>query len=245
MKGILGWLVVACLVAACGGSGGGPPLGDFPAMTKKETDLPFTLVAPSSKSPAAFKFTSSNALVATIDGTVVTIKGPGETIITASQDEIGSFGPTHKSTTLTVTAVPCDTGNTRIDGVCTPIPTCIYPATRIGNKCVAPTSSGTAVSFGGRAWMPVTTADTWANARAYCSGTLIEGTTGWRLPTDVELTDLYASGQIAGHGWTLGNTWSGMMGSTAQVVSHVAVNLATGTSSERGDTTGSYVSCVK
>ena len=110
-----------------GGSGEGPPLGDFPAMTKKETDASFTLVAPSSDSPATFKFTSSNLSVATINGAVVTIKGVGETIITASQDSIGSFGPTHKSTTLTVTAVPCDAGSVRMDGVCTPIPTCICP----------------------------------------------------------------------------------------------------------------------
>lgn len=245
MKGLWSCLAAACLVIACGGSGEGPPLGDFPAMTKTETDAPFTLAAPDSKSPAAFKFTSSNPSVATIDGALVTIKGPGETVITASQDKVGSFGSTYKTTTLTVTAVPCDSGNVRIDGICTPIPTCINPATLVNNKCVAPAFSGTAVSFEGHVWMPVTMVDHWANARDYCRGTVIDGTTGWRLPTDVELANLYASGQVVGHGWTLGNTWSSTMGSTAQVISHVAINLATGTSSERGDTTGSYVSCVK
>lgn len=245
MKNLLGWLVVACLVVACGGVGEGPPLGDFPAMTKKETDAPFTLVAPTSKSPAAFKFTSSNSSVATIAGDVVTIRGPGETVITAAQDGTGSFGPTHKTTSLTVTAVPCETGNVRIDGVCTPVPTCISPATLTNNKCVAPASNATSVSAIGLTWMAVTTVDNWANARAYCGGTVIENATGWRLPTDLELADLYASGLIAGHGWSLGNTWSATMGSTAQVASHVAINLSSGVSSERGDTTGAYVSCVK
>ena len=245
MKNLLVCLVVTCLVLACGGASVGPPLGDFPAMTKKETDTSFTLVAPTSKSPASFKFTSSNSSVATIEGAVVTIKGPGETIITASQDEIGSFGPTQKASTLTVAAVPCETGHVRMAGVCTSIPTCINPATLVDNKCVAPASNGTFVSANGLTWMPVTAVDNWENSRAFCTGTVIGNATGWRLPTDVELAELYASGLMAAHGWALGNTWAATMGSTAQVASHVAINLSTGASSERGDATGAYVSCVK
>lgn len=245
MKNFLVCLSVACLIVACGGANEGPPLGDFPAMTKKETDTPFTLVAPTSRSPASFKFTSSNSSVATIEGAVVTIKGPGETIISAFQDGIGSYGPTNKTTTLTVTAVPCQTGSVRVEGVCTPIPTCIYPATLVNNKCVAPASNATSVTASGLTWMPVTAVDNWENSRAFCSGTVIGGTTGWRLPTDVELAELYSSGLMTGHGWILGNTWSTNMSSTAQVASHVVINLSTGASSERGDVTGAYVACVK
>jgi hypothetical protein len=243
MKRWFGWLVVACLMVACGGSGEGPPLGDFPAISKKETDEPFTLAAPSSKSPAPFTFTSSNTAVATIDGARVTIKGAGESTITASQPSIGSFGPTSKSTTLTVSAATCEAGSGRANGVCAP---CVAPATAVNNQCVAPTSTtATKLTNGALTWMAVTYADTWTHARDFCSGSVIEGTTGWRLPTEAELLGLYASGAIAGHNWTLGNTWSSSMGSDGQVAGHVAVNLVTGMSAERGDTLGSYVSCVK
>jgi hypothetical protein len=243
MKRWFGWLVVACLVVACGGNGEGPPLGDFPAISKKETDAPFNLAAPSSRSPAPFTFTSSNTAVATIDGTLVTIKGAGESTITASQPSVGSFGPTSKSTTLTVTAVTCEAGSGRANGVCSP---CVAPATVVNNQCVAPASTtATKVTNGALTWMAVTNVDTWAHARDFCNGSVIEGTTGWRLPTVTELNALYASGATAGHNWGLGNTWSSIMASEGQVAGHVAVNLVTGMSSERGDDLGAYVSCVK
>jgi hypothetical protein len=240
MNRLLGWLAVVCLVVACGGEEG-PPLGDFPAISKTETDAPFTLAAPTSKSPAAFTFTSSNPAVATIEGAVVTITGVGQSTITAAQDELGSYGPTHTSATLTVTAVPCEAGSGRVNGVCT---ACVSPATVVNNQCVAPAASGTSLQFGALTWMAVTYVDNWDNAHAFCTGSVIEGTTGWRQPTVAELTALYASGAIAGHGWLLGNTWSSLMSSEGTVTGHVAINLGTGASSERSDELGSYVSCV-
>jgi hypothetical protein len=249
MKRLIGWwLAAACLVAACGGTGEGPPLGDFPAISKLETDAAFTLVAPSSRSPAAFTFTSSNLSVATIDGALVTIRGPGESTITAAQASLGSYGPTQKTTTLTVTAVACATNSVRVNGVCTAVPTCISPATVVDNKCTAPTSTSTSapttISVGAFNWMGVAWADTYANARDFCAGTVIDGATGWRLPTAAELSALFTSGAIAGHNWALGNTWSSTMGADGQVAGHVAVNLDTGAAAERGDTLGAYVSCV-
>jgi hypothetical protein len=77
MKRIVGWLLMMCLVVACGDPDQGPPLGAFAAITKTETDVPFNIVPPSSKSPASFSYTSSNAAVATIAGSLVTIKGAG------------------------------------------------------------------------------------------------------------------------------------------------------------------------
>jgi Protein of unknown function (DUF1566) len=48
----------------------------------------------------------------------------------------------------------------------------------------------------------------WTTANNYCTTTTINGQTGWRLPTTVELLSLYDSGLLAGQGWMLGITWS-------------------------------------
>ena len=61
------------LLAACGGSDDGVPLGPFPALSKTEGDPPFKLTAPTSKSPGAFSYESSDQKVATIQGDMVTI----------------------------------------------------------------------------------------------------------------------------------------------------------------------------
>jgi hypothetical protein len=245
MKRIVGWLLMMCLVVACGDPDQGPPLGEFAAITKTETDVPFNIVPPSSKSPASFSYTSSNAAVATIAGSLVTIKGAGESTITASQGGVGGWGPTSASTTLTVTAVACDNGGVRINGVCTPVPTCTKPAVLQNNQCVPPANGATMVTFNALAWMGVGHADTWANASDFCATSTIQGVTGWHLPTADQLKALQASGEIAGHGWTLGNTWSSQMGTTASSASHIVVDLSNGTVVERVDTANSYVSCVR
>lgn len=61
---------------------------------------------------------------------------------------------------------------------------------------------------GGLTWMPVKFHDNWANSNDYCANTTINGLTGWRLPTQVELSALYASKAMNGKGWTLDSTWS-------------------------------------
>jgi hypothetical protein len=247
MKRIVGWLLMMCLMAACSDPDQGPPLGVFAAITKTETDKPFDIVPPSSRSPAPFTYTSSNAAVATIAGSLVTITGPGTSTITASQASIGGYGPTSASTTLTVTAVACEAGSTRIAGVCTVNPTCIAPAKPdSNNKCVAPATGATMVTANSFEWMGVSDANVnpWDKARDFCAGSIIEGKDGWRLPTEAELTDLFKSGAIAGHNWKSGNTWSSTMGTTASSASHMAVNLETGTSTERVDTANAYVTCV-
>lgn len=245
-KTLSGWAAVACLLAACGGNGEGPPLGDFPPISKKEGDPAFTLTAPSSKSPAPFVFTSSNSAVATLDGAAVTIVGPGTSTITASQAVYKSFGPTQASTLLTVTAVACDAGSTRIKGVCVAIASCIAPATAVNNVCTAPASGASATtSPSGRIFARVLDVDTWAHARDFCNGTVIDSVANWRLPTNAELADLYASGAVAGHGWVLGSTWTSTLAGSLDANGHVTVNLATGLASDRLDAAGAYVSCVR
>jgi hypothetical protein len=218
-------VLLTTFLVACGG-GDGPTLGAFPAISKTEGDETFTLTAPSSKGPGAFSFSSSNAEVATISGNTVTIVGPGISTITAHQAESGSYNASSTSAVLTVTARPC-----------------IAPATRQNNTCTAPTTSATSIAFSGRTWSPVTALDTWANANSYCATTTINGSKGWRLPAELELADLYASGSIAGHGWTLSRTWTSTAGVLA--AQRKTVRLDDGIVGDEPEANTSYVACVK
>lgn len=240
MKALFAWLMLACLVIGCSDPDVGPPLGDFPAITKAVTDAPFTLTAPTSRSPASFTFTSSDPNVATIEGATVTVKNPGTSTITAAQASHGSYGPTSKATTLTVTGEVCATGQVRINGICQAIPTCVSPATLVNNECIAP--KGTTITAPGIIWFAVTASDTWANASSFCTNSVINDNAGWRQPTAAELMALQASTSLAGSGWMLGETWSASAGASGR---HQVVNLQTGAASELADTATAYVSCVK
>lgn len=209
MKRMLGCLLMLCLMAACSDPDQGPPLGPFPAISKTLGDKPFDIVAPSSRSPAPFTFTSSKPEVATISGTLVTITGTGVTTITASQPSIGSYGPTSASTTLTVN----------------------------------PVTTASSLTSSSLTWMAVSTMDTWTNARDFCASSTIEGMTGWRQPTQAELTTLRQSAAITGHGWSLGPTWSSTV-DTASSANHMTVDLSSGAAVGRSDATSAYVSCV-
>jgi hypothetical protein len=248
MKRIVCWLFLLCFVVACSEPDEGPPLGPFAAITKAETDPPFNIVPPTSKSPAAFSYTSSNTAVATVAGSLVTIKGPGQSTITASQGGTGGYGPTSASTTLTVTAVPCENGGVRSNGVCTVVPTCVAPATLVNNVCVAPASASTTEPIRTDVlWADVisSTSGNWANAQGYCASTTIQNATGWRLPTTSELVALQTSGRLAGHGWALGITWSSDKGMTMDAPSHMVVDLGNGAVTERLDTGNAYFTCVR
>ena len=75
------------------------------------------------------------------------------------------------------------------------------------------------------------------------STSTINNLTGWRLPIQAELTDLAASGALAGQGWTLGATWTSA-GSVANA--HNTVNLNNGAIvANEMDGNGAYVSCVR
>lgn len=231
MKRIVGAAVLACVLggglAACGGADEGPALGAFPAISKKETDAPFVITAPSSRSPAAFVYTSSNPAVATVDGATVTIKGVGDTVISAAQPGYESYGPTHTSATLTVSA------------------TCVSPATVAHYACIAPVAPGaTATTLGGLIWARVLHTDTYAHATDFCAGTEIDSVANWRLPTQAELALLVASGAIAGHNWQLGTAWTSTAASGTSGT-HVVVDLETGAAANRADTEMAYVSCVR
>jgi len=79
-----------------------PIISFFGNMTKAVTDLPFTITAPTSNSTGAFSYTSSNAAVATISGSTVTIIGVGTSTITASQAANANYSSGSIAATLTV-----------------------------------------------------------------------------------------------------------------------------------------------
>jgi hypothetical protein len=214
------------LLAACGG-GDGVPLGEFPAITKTEGDAPFELKAPTSKSPAAFSFDSSDAKVATIEGNMVTVHTAGTATITARQGSLGSYNPTSTSALLTVNPRTCAAGAVRKDGLCVP-----------------PTTTASVVTRNGVMWVPTatTTKLTWTEADAFCKNISYQGKTGWSLPGRSDLSELFGSGAVNGQGWTLGDAWS----ATADTdKTHLAVDLATGAASSLMSENKLYVTCTR
>jgi|GEM_PF-2718277 hypothetical protein len=77
-------------------------LGRFDDITKYINEEDFDLIAPTSDSPGAFSYSSSNENVATISGKTVTLMGVGSTQITAIQAADGVYLSGSKSMTLTV-----------------------------------------------------------------------------------------------------------------------------------------------
>jgi hypothetical protein len=85
---------------------GTPVIGALTVPSKYTGDAPFDLIDPTSDSPGAFSYTSSNTSVATISGRTVTIIGAGTSTITANQAASGSYLAGSVSATLVVTAKP-------------------------------------------------------------------------------------------------------------------------------------------
>ena len=214
------------LLAACGGSNDGVELGAFPALSKTEGDAPFELTAPSSASPAAFSFSSSDTRVATVEGKIVTVLAAGTTTITARQGELGSYNPTSTSAVLTVAK--------RV---------CTLPLVYDSGQCIAPAATESFVTRDGLTWMPATVALTWIEADAYCKNTTIQGKNGWKLPTQFDLAALATSGMPTQKGWAAGDAWTATAGSVAD--SHFAVNLTSGASNAFPKENKAYVTCVR
>ena len=81
---------------------GTPTIGSFAAINKTFGDAAFTLTAPSSTSTGAFTYASSDASVATVSGSTVTIVGAGTANITATQAEDANYNTGSVSAVLTV-----------------------------------------------------------------------------------------------------------------------------------------------
>jgi hypothetical protein len=214
------------LLASCGGHDG-VELGPFAALSATEGDAPITLSAPTSKSPAAFTYTSSNPRVGEIRGNTIVIGIEGTATITAQQGREGSYYPTSTSTTLTVAKRVCELPAENVDGV-----------------CVVTVNTAANLSSGGLDWMPATERTmTWATADAFCKTAKINESTGWRLPTQAELNSLVATGQLTGKGWNLADTWTSNAGTPEKT--HVAINLSSNRLVEVADDKKAAVTCVK
>jgi hypothetical protein len=216
-------VVYALTLAACGS--GTPDLGVFPAISKIEGDPPFILKAPASDSPAVFVYTSSDIAVATISGNIVTVLAAGSSIITATQPATGKWGS--NSTTALLTVSPRQ---------------CTAPAIAQRGVCTAPVLSGNYLIYAGRSWTP-TLLNTWANANTFCTTTTINGLTGWRLPTDFELSELKKNVDLTVQGWILSKTWSSVKGSITD--SRITIDLSSGTPSDILEITGAYFTCMR
>jgi hypothetical protein len=79
-----------------------PTITDFSVPAKTFGDVSFSIVAPTTNSDGLITYTSSNAAVATVAGSTITIVGAGTAIITASQAFTASYGPGSITATLTV-----------------------------------------------------------------------------------------------------------------------------------------------
>jgi hypothetical protein len=91
-----------------------PTITNFDNVTKLYFDGSYTITAPTSNSAGAFIYTSGNTAVATIDGTMVTIVGAGESTITATQAADGAYSSGSITATLTVNSVSVLTKNGEI-----------------------------------------------------------------------------------------------------------------------------------
>ena len=87
---------------------GTPVIGNLTVPGKIIGDAPFNLTAPTSNSPGAFSYTSSNPSVATISGNTVTIVGAGTSTITAIQAASAPYLTGQVSAILTVSGAPTE-----------------------------------------------------------------------------------------------------------------------------------------
>jgi len=192
-------------------------LSNFPNLAHNLGDTDFSLVPPTSPSSGAFSYTSSDPKVVTISGNTAHITGMGIATITATQAAYGSYTGLSITATLTVSG-------------------------QLPNGFIYQS---------GLDWSPNSTtfpkkfAD-WETANAYCSRKIINGQSGWRLPTNDELLSLYQSGLLKSTpgGWVLNATWS-LTPYDESGFAHYAVSLNSGESGASVNLSNFYVTCVR
>ena len=79
-----------------------PSIGNFSIPSKTYGDAPFPITQPTSNSTGLFTYISGNSSVATINGSTITIVGPGQATITATQAATPNYFSGTIQTTLLV-----------------------------------------------------------------------------------------------------------------------------------------------
>jgi hypothetical protein len=80
-----------------------PTISNFAVPDAASNAAPFSITAPTSNSPGAFTYSSSNTSVATVAGNIITAVGQGTTTIKAMQAANGAYIDGSITTTLTIT----------------------------------------------------------------------------------------------------------------------------------------------
>ncbi|MNQ76473.1 Fibrobacter succinogenes major domain [compost metagenome] len=104
-----------------------PIIGTLVIPDKKVTDPPFLLTRPKSINDGEMIFQSDNTAVAVVTGNLVTIKGAGKAIITASQAQSGIYAAQSVFANLVVTDAVVAEALTDVDGN-------VYMAVKIGTQ---------------------------------------------------------------------------------------------------------------
>lgn len=127
---------------------GTPTIGTFAAINKTFGDAAFAITAPTSNSTGALTYASSNAAVATVSGSTITIVGAGTANITATQATDANFNAGSVTAVLTVAkAARTLSSFADINKTTTDAPfTLIAPVSSAGTGAFTYSSSNTAVA---------------------------------------------------------------------------------------------------
>lgn len=241
--GIVLTIISSLVLTGCGGGGGS---SQTPNVSPDITP-PTTTVAPA---------TSGTTDTATNLSVTINENGTGYYLVQAAAAAAPTIGAVQAGTSFAMTANVVTSH--AISGLTASTAYTIYfVAKDVANNvqaalqsvsvttAAAPLPAGYIVQ-GGLIWMPVTFSDTGTNANLYCANTTINGQTGWRMPTQPELSGLYSSGAMNGQGWTLSNTWSSTVPTgSGGIYIHYYVSLVNGYVYYQNDTYIFYVTCVR
>ena len=121
-------------------------LSNFSIPANKLVGDVFTITPPTTNSPGAFTYTSSNTAVATIVGNMLTVVGGGSSTISAVQASSGNYASATITATITITQITTVLSNFSIPAKRVGDADVITPPTTNSNGTFTYTSSNTAVA---------------------------------------------------------------------------------------------------
>lgn len=241
MTRLFGIFLLGLILSACGGS---DPTGTTPnafhftdrtsvalsTLTESDAITVTGISAPSPVSVTGGEYSLNGAAFTAaagqvINGQTIKVRHTSSASYSTATDTILSIGGVSDTfTTTTVAGLPA--GFIRQGGL-------MWTPNTIGSAAFG--GDFNHVGAGGYA--------IWSTANGYCTATTINGQTGWRLPTQSELSALYDSGLADGApSWIADFTWSSTGNGSGQ---HYYVNLWGGIGGWSPDFIENYVSCVR